>query len=301
MVFALLLLAAFALLALAAWVVPLNQDEGWYLLAARRFADGLYPWRDFTFTQGPVSLRLFGPALALLDAFGLYGARLFQVALATVAFGCVVATLPQDKRVPGGVLAFSLLILQPHFLQFSVTVKTYALTGCFLAAAGYDWFRPTTMKSSASAALWLAMATGTRISAGILFLPLGLSLFNRRASVGHRPWIAFGLSGATMLALLFLPDLLRDPQAVWFNLVGFHTARQVDTPWAARAGFLLRTLHAWLPLLLAGLWFAFHPRKLGCKTRALLVGTGLVTLVHFLSPFPYDEYQTILTPGWCCS
>ena len=46
---------AFAVLAFAAvWLGGLNQDEGWYLYAARLVGEGKLPYRDFFFTQGPV-------------------------------------------------------------------------------------------------------------------------------------------------------------------------------------------------------------------------------------------------------
>ena len=46
-------LLALALIVANTVLGPLNLDEGWYLLAARNFAAGARPYRDFFFTQGP--------------------------------------------------------------------------------------------------------------------------------------------------------------------------------------------------------------------------------------------------------
>ena len=50
-------LAAFGFVVLAfaaVWLGALNQDEGWYLYAARLVSEGKTPYRDFFYTQAPV-------------------------------------------------------------------------------------------------------------------------------------------------------------------------------------------------------------------------------------------------------
>ena len=51
------LLSVFAFAALAGtavWFGGLNQDEGWCLYASRMVAEGMMPYRDFAYTQGPL-------------------------------------------------------------------------------------------------------------------------------------------------------------------------------------------------------------------------------------------------------
>ncbi|MBP8656293.1 MAG: hypothetical protein KBI43_07630, partial [Kiritimatiellae bacterium] len=43
-----------ALAGLNLWMGELNQDEGWYLYAAKQMGEGLWPYRDFAFTQAPM-------------------------------------------------------------------------------------------------------------------------------------------------------------------------------------------------------------------------------------------------------
>src|SRR3954451_19499873 len=50
---------------LLAWRGLLVDDEGWYLQAARAVAHGQLPFRDFSFTQGPLSPFVFAPGQAL--------------------------------------------------------------------------------------------------------------------------------------------------------------------------------------------------------------------------------------------
>ena len=51
----------------------LNQDEGWYLLAARNVSDGKLPYRDFAFTQGPMLPVVYSLATPFVAKFGVGG------------------------------------------------------------------------------------------------------------------------------------------------------------------------------------------------------------------------------------
>ncbi len=51
----------------------LNQDEGWYLYAARMVSEGQMPYRDFAFTQGPVMALVYSAADPLVDIAGVAG------------------------------------------------------------------------------------------------------------------------------------------------------------------------------------------------------------------------------------
>ncbi|MDD2455658.1 MAG: hypothetical protein PHE10_04930, partial [Kiritimatiellae bacterium] len=52
--------AAVAMYAFSVWFGNLNQDEGWYLYAARMVSEGKRPNRDSFFTQGPVMPLRYG-------------------------------------------------------------------------------------------------------------------------------------------------------------------------------------------------------------------------------------------------
>ena len=62
---------------LAVWWGGVNQDEGWYLYAARLVGEGKVPYRDFFFTQGPILPYIY----SALPIHGLLSGR-----LATIGF-----------------------------------------------------------------------------------------------------------------------------------------------------------------------------------------------------------------------
>ena len=84
--------AAAALAAVNVWFGPLNQDEGWYLLAAQNVSRGMTPYRDFLYTQGPVLPYAYGWIAGAWSDAGVLGGRLVTAVfglLATVFFALV--------------------------------------------------------------------------------------------------------------------------------------------------------------------------------------------------------------------
>ena len=58
------------------WMGELNQDEGWYLYAAKQLAAGRLPYRDFAFTQAPLVPLAYAACLNWIDAHGILGGRI---------------------------------------------------------------------------------------------------------------------------------------------------------------------------------------------------------------------------------
>jgi len=280
--------AATLLLCGAVWLVPLNQDEGWYLLAARRVWQGLIPYKDFTFTQGPVLPFVYAPATPLVRAFGLLGGRLLQVlfSLATLA----VLRRNLDERDFPLLLA---LFCIPFQMQFLLTIKTYALAALFLSLGAHFWLKQTN-RSLALSAFFFALAAGTRISLGFFFLPLFLSLLGRPRERPRGSLAVFTLTGLATLSALFAPFLFWNADSFFFQTIGFHQARDIGIALLFRAGSLLRWIQAWLPALL--MCAALRRPRFQCVDRALFIGVLGTGLMHLFTPFPYDEYQTPLYP-----
>ena len=92
------------LLAINAIYGNLNQDEGWYLYAAKLVSEGQSVYGDFAFTQGPVlpwvySLG-FWEGYSLIDLLGVSGGRLI-----TMVFGfgsCVLTAVLAGQLSPKG-------------------------------------------------------------------------------------------------------------------------------------------------------------------------------------------------------
>ncbi len=339
------MVAAGTLLFYAAAIIfgELNQDEGWYLYAGRLIYEGRHPFRDFASTQGPVIAYVYALAYPLVRIGGLLAGRLFTAGMGGVS---VLATgllawrmvaggtesRPREHRgreraTLAGLLAAGLLGLNLYHVYFTSIVKTYALSGLLLVtgllalerslrAADRDGARAAFGYGFLSAAL-LALAAGSRLSAGILLPALWLTLAVLWLRGGHRfggrMSLAGMLAGGTVTLLaVFMPFLLTAPDALRFGLLQYHGGRRVEGVFplvAYKAGFLLRLTAAYFPV--AVLWAVGimgrmcegrHAREPSCETLhdglPVLTGVGViaVTGVHMAAPFPYDDYQVFVMP-----
>lgn len=303
-------LAAIALTALCflanALLGPLNQDEGWYLLAARHVMAGDFPHRDFFFTQGPVMPFAYALLGWLWSPFGVLGGRLLTAALGfaaiAVAGGAVASCLRrEDERRTARLALWVFLGLSLWFTYFTCIPKAYALCALGLAVAlrligaqgGAAAWR------QAGAGLLLALLAGTRLSMGILLPVVGLWLLARRDWAGRLAWLWFGVGGAVGLAVVFGPWLLLWPGS-FLEAQAFHAAR---APMGALGvlGCLARAvrfnpiltvacvLTAWLALT-GKPSLRIPPRDRAPLPRLWLLCAVALAAVHLLAPVPYDDY-----------
>ena len=314
--------ASLVLYAFAAWFGNLNQDEGWYLYAARRVAEGAEPYRDFFFTQGPLMPHVYGLLSFLWMPHGVLGGRVMTAALGWS--GCVLAALLARRAVPSpraaeaGLMAFALTACNLYHVYFTTIPKTYALAS-FLLLSGYLTLtlcvsRRKKTRSHLScmwalpAGFLVALAAGARLSLGAL-LPvtaLGLLVTYRRTGAAFF-WFAIG--GGLGLVLAYGPTLLEARDAFMFSQ-SFHVARG-GRDLFFMVGSLARTVRAYLPAsLLCVALVAFkvfrgrcRTSQIGCEEPAGVLYRGTlwpwlwlfaflaVFLVQWASPYPYDDYQ----------
>lgn len=310
-------------LALAGWFVlalanlflgELNQDEGWYLYAARLVSEGRLPFRDFAFTQGPMLPLVYALAHPMVEAWGVGGGRALTAllglaaALAAAAFAHRIA--PDGRKGPAALLAFVLIALNVYHSYFTTVVKTYALcalllTKGFLAVAIARERRSTLMY--AWAGVVLAAAAATRITMGLALAAIGLYLLSNRRANGDRAWIAFGLGGSAGLAFFLGTFYLLAPESFRFFLIDYHAYREVGSAFGALAfkiGLVSRVTQAYFVALALGAGI-LATRWMGVARgegpRDCLVVTAWLTLagialVQAAAPFPYDDYQVPLYP-----
>lgn len=309
--------AAVGLAAANLWLGDLNQDEGWYLYAAGQVAQGRLPYLDFAFTQGPVFPLFYALAQPLVEIWGVAGGRFFTAVLglctALVAAGCVRRLVRPAAAAPAMLVVFSLIAVNTYHSYFTTVVKTYALTGLWLALGGWLLtFREGRRAgwAAAGAGVAFSLAAGTRISA-VVFLPLGVIwLWVNRAS-RPRAWLIFGGAAALTGALIFLPFYVLNPEAVRFGLWDYHAARSAGggiLTWVIyRGAFLSRVVQGYTALLALWVWvlavgptrasgFAAAPAERWSLSVLLWAGVLALTAVHGLTPVPYDDYQTIVAP-----
>lgn len=315
-------LAALCLYAFAAWFGNLNQDEGWYLYAARRVSEGAVPYRDFFFTQGPVMPYVYGLLAKLWVPAGILGGRLVTVFFGLL--GCVLTALlarravPSQRAAEAGVLAFALTACNLYHVYFTTIPKTYALASC-LVMAGYLTLslclsRRKKTRSllscmwAAPAGLLVALAAGARLSLGALLPVTALWLLVTHRKTGSA-FFWFSIGGALGLGVVYGPTLLAAREPYLFAQ-SFHVARGGRDVFFM-AGSLARTMRAYWPLCLLGaalVIFRLFRGRAAAETAPLQEPSGItyrglvwpslwlcaflgVFVVQLVSPYPYDDYQ----------
>ena len=333
------------------WLGSLNQDEGWYLYAAKQVASGEILYRDFMFTQGPVLPVVYGVLFPIIEKFGVAGGRLITALFGLGSVGLAAWLAARSAKRFSRTAALCALILagvNVYQSYFTTIVKTYSLCAFFLTA-GFVALSFANGKRGASGAFWggflLALAACTRLSAGVALpiagiwlivnrkkvYPFGEGVGNRQSSIVHlkSAWVAFGLGGGLVLAVALGSFFVMAPENTYFALFGYHAGRSpggLMELLALKAGFVSRFVQSYF-LFTVGCVLAFVFRRhhrhvrdwVGPNSRPRLtellqqaneeetpfahglisllwLAGAAITFVHFLAPFPYDDYQVIVAP-----
>lgn len=309
---------ALALFVVLAWVNlfwgELNQDEGWYLYAARQVAAGRRPYRDFAFTQGPALPAVYALADPLIQRGGVGAGRALTAILGLISvalYARVAGRLAPASAAPAARAAAWLLgAVNVYQSYFTTVVKTYALCNLFLSIG----FLCLSAAHGRRAVLWaaaagsaLALAVATRLSAAAALCAAGLWLLLRSRHDGPRRIMAYGTGALAALALSFGPAWWQAREGLLFGLIEYHAGRTAGGTWAAaafRAGFFSRMTLAYWPAVAAALILLTFRGIKSWRWSApdapsgtpLLWAAGAMTAVHAAAPFPYDDYQVIVYP-----
>lgn len=301
---------------------PLDGDEGYYATAARMVSEGKTPYLDFFYPQMPLLPYLYAPAYKLAGS-SLADMRLMSVVvgvLSLILWGSFLRRRWPDR--PDIVLAALVLVaLNPYFLSWNVTTKTYALTNFAVFAA--LWALDRGLQSRRLQWFVLAgVAAGLGVGVRLLYLPwagalaLVLGWLQLR---GMKKGVRLGNMAAYLGGLLagLAPSgvfFLRDPEKFIFNNFTYHQLRfssldrahgdgmdQFLAALQALGGALFLNPFMVFQLVLVGLgvdWVRRHPEN---PVRPLMMLSGIGALVHTvvcLLPDPvYEQYFTgPLTP-----
>lgn len=304
---------------------PLNQDEGWYLLAGINTAQGMQPYKDFAYTQAPVMPYFYSAFSGLWASDGVLGGRVFTAVLGIIGvfFASVAAycLAPKGRKGSAAIVSMALLGLCPVYSYFTAIPKTYALAGLFVSAGMFSLVSRKRF-SFEYAAAFFALAAGVRLSLGVILAAVGfgLLLFCKRKELRFA-WLRFGIAGGIMLAIIFVPVLLSSYDNFVFCQT-YHVHRETPAFFyrlVLMGGFVSRLLQAYFPMVVLFLasalvvWFTtkrqHQSNKDGSKV-ALVAGWVKTTaiehlfivilafafvatlIVHGTAPFPYDDYQT---------
>lgn len=310
---------ALALYAANIWLGTLNLDEGWYLYAAKSFAAGKMPYRDFFFTQAPLLPAVYGALAGLWAGQGVLGGRLLTAGIglaAAVLTAFLAATaVPRRNKFAAGITAFLLVAGNVYHSYFTAIPKTYSLASFFIAAgflslgdagAGRDDASPRlsgvwTAVRAALCGLLLAFAACTRLSLGAMLAATGIVLLLAFRRCGFS-WLWFGLGGILGLGFGLAPFVLGHVDA--FAFANFFHGGRASGGLVFAAGSLSRLARNYMPVCLVALACLAMP-LLGCRRPSgrlpvaplvWLAAFGAAFAVHLLSPFPYDDYQVPLMP-----
>jgi len=317
------------------WMGELNQDEGWYLYAAKQMTEGLMPYRDFAFTQPPMLPLVYSWTYTWVGNFGLLGGRMVTWLFGTLGLLSAVwlamrAGPRKAQRFTAGV-AFILIAINLYQSYFTIVVKTYALSGMFLCS-GLALLSFVNRKSAFRAAFTsgflLACAAATRISLGAALAVGGLYLLLFRHRVKAWAWLDFALGGFLGLAVTLLPFLAMGKEGFLFGIVEYHSLREAGplfSQLAYKIGCLSRLAQAYLPAAAGGLILALmafrHVARRGAPIEGtevssleppsgdiapgfnsfLWVTVAVLGLVHLSAPFPYDDYQVPIYAVFCAA
>jgi hypothetical protein len=307
--------AGLFLYAFAAVFGNLNQDEGWYLYAAQRVAEGAMPYRDFFFTQGPVMPYVYGALERVWAPMGVLGGRLVTIFFGV--FSCFATAflarcaVSRDRAFAATVMGGTLACCNVYHVYFTTIPKTYALASC-LIMIGYvllavgtrgrtkyaTWVLVTT---SLVSGFLIALAAGTRLSMGMLLPITAVAMMITWRQTG-RTWLWFSVGGALGLTLVYLPAMLLARDEFIFAQT-FHAARGGRDLFFI-VGSLSRIVRFYLPVaMLASALIVFQVFRIQhavcSKARPVLNDWPFIWCVAFLgvfvtqllSPYPYDDYQ----------
>ena len=321
---ALAVLLALALIVANTVLGPLNLDEGWYLLAARNFAAGARPYRDFFFTQAPMMPAVYGALVSQWSHIGVLGGRMLTAQfglLASVLASLAAARLAgQGRRLVAGATVFLLLQCNVAHSYFTVIPKTYALASLFvsggalaLACAWTASRRAIVVACGVAGGALLALAAATRLSLGAMLPVIGLWLLAVRRS-HQRLWLWFGIGGALGLAAGLLPFVMADWEA--FAFANFFHGGRAGGGLSLPLGSVSRLARNYMPLVMLGIIAVARgggecvrgaepvsqdegPASQSCLRGfcwMALAAFAAAFLVHVSAPFPYDDYQTPIMP-----
>ena len=324
-----------ALSGINVWMGELNQDEGWYLYAAKQMAEGRIPYRDFAFTQPPMLPLVYSWAYPWVGQFGLLGGRAVTWAFGTL--GLLFATWlamragpRKAQRLTGG-LCFILIAMNVYQSYFTTVVKTYSLASLFLGAGllALAFVGPRRgFRAAVAAGFLLACAAATRISLGATLALGGLYLLACRRRLRSWAWLDFGLGGLLGLGVTLLPFMALGRDGFRFGVIEYHSLREAG-PWLAqiayKVGCLSRLAGAYFPatvgglflLILAGRYLLLRagpdertdispeypgPDDIAPRFNMFLWTVVIaLSLVHLAAPFPYDDYQVPVYPIFCAA
>jgi hypothetical protein len=210
------------------FVGSLNEDEGWYLYAAKLVYEGQHLYKDFMYTQAPLMPYVYGLPQKLFGE-SLYLGRFESLFFALLTALSLVLAARRLKGRLSGMFVAAALALSPMVLHHLTMIKTYSLATLLISLAILTLTLKTgrIAKAATSCAL-LCLASGVRLSV-IATVPVLLLLWLLIDRDGWKPFLAGVIASIIVTSVSFLPSVLPSFTNAWFNMIGFHTVTYEST------------------------------------------------------------------------
>ena len=203
---------------------PLYQDQSLHLYIGREWRRGRLPYRDYSFTPGPLLALVYRLGSRLADR----GEQLFHWASALyVAVGNVFLFLcVEDMAGTGSGLCASVLyaayVFSPRLTAYKFPLESYALTPNII---GFYFLVHACTVPSPTAALAAGAAFGAASlmrQSSFLYLPAGLAVMLLRCPVSASAWYLAGCVSMHLVWVVYFAckGALRDylKSTVWYGI-----------------------------------------------------------------------------------
>jgi hypothetical protein len=282
------LVGAFAVLALVfVFRGRLNADEGWYLYGGRLAWRGQLPYKDFAFTQMPLTAYVYG-FVQTIEASVFLG-RLTSVLFAVGAVALCTRVAWREAGRAAGVAVALLCVAFPVGVYNLTLVKTYALSAFLLAAvlacltAPGRPARNWTLATAAAVALLLTRTTGLPVT--VLVVLFCIVRAPDRATRRNVAWCTVVGAGGTLALPLTAPSSARYNLFTFHNLLwhGAGLRTKLDEIVTTRLEDWVRAYPAYLALALGALVAVCLSRRLRAYLRrqpgVAIVALGIVGML----------------------
>lgn len=288
------------------------SDEGIRGVQLRLLAAGFRPVSEIYASQGPLSLWLFYPAVAL---FGpeIVVARLTVVTFSLVVLAAAVWIARQAAGPIAGVAAGAVLAVSPVFLDNSrlAFVEVPSIAPTVLALVGLVMFRQSERRAwLIASAVLMAVGALAKPMAAVAGLPALILILAPRLDRRHhaetrrRPWrerlVDLGLFAGTGLLVCTVVVLAVGPATLYDQVVAYRLGARAVRGWdlATNANLVLGQLrlHGWgvlLAALVGVVSVGLRGGWIGISAVAWLVGTLGALLAY--SPL-WEKHVTYALP-----
>lgn len=277
----------------AGWHVlfgALNTDEGFYAVVTRAVAEGEVPYRDFGFTQPPLTPYVNSVPLSFAG-FGLFSQRMVNGLWGAIALAIAARWLARRTR-PFWSLVFALgFSLSAPWMYFIHLGKTYGLTTLLVMLAAWVFLAlPGGPRRNFLIGLLGALGVATRLPAAPFFgLIWVAALWPGRRSVARELLAAIG-GMAVGLAITVLPFALMTPGNAWYWVYEFHRISVPNKQWHLAWQEITTLAPAvWLVAIIAA-GIALRRRWLVSREGAVFFAAVAALGANLLPGGVYEEY-----------